>query len=92
MPKPDENCTRTHQILLVFNMRNLTIDCYGGSADRSFQAPPRKRKRPVAPTAGTPFRSKGRLGSLEDALESSLLTSKVWEELVSHFPRYSYLY
>jgi hypothetical protein len=77
--------------LLMLNMRNLAIIYYRGSADRSFQAPPRKRKRPVAPTAGTPFRSKGRLGSVEDALESTLLTSKVWDELVSHFSRYSYI-
>lgn len=45
------------------------------------QAPPKKRKRPVVPAVGTPFRGKGRLGTPEDALESDLLTPKLWDEL-----------
>lgn len=35
------------------------------------------------PTTGTPLRSRGKLGTLEDALESPLLTPKIWDELVS---------
>ncbi|KAF1351536.1 hypothetical protein EJ07DRAFT_159289 [Lizonia empirigonia] len=45
------------------------------------EAPPKKRKRPILPPSSIPSRSKGRLGTLEDALESPLFTPKVWEEL-----------
>ena len=45
------------------------------------QAPLKKRKRPVVPTIGPSLRGKGRLGSPEDALNSDLLTPKLWDEL-----------
>ncbi|KAF1352953.1 hypothetical protein EJ07DRAFT_158956 [Lizonia empirigonia] len=52
------------------------------------EAPSKKRKRPILPPSSIPSRSKGRLGTLEDALESPLLTPKVWEELVRHVFRF----
>lgn len=63
------------------------LPCRTNVTNKNSQAPPKKRKRPIVPTAGTTFRSKGRLGTLEDALESPLLTPKVWDELVSQLSR-----
>ena len=69
--------------LLVLDKRKRMLLCHDNNTDGNSQAPPKKRKRPIVPTAGTMFRSKGRLGALEDALESPLLTPRVWDELVS---------
>jgi hypothetical protein len=58
-----------------------------GCPDLTVQVPSKKRKRPLAPTASAVHRSKDGLGPYEDALDSPLLTPRVWEQLVSiHHP------
>ncbi|KAI4638014.1 hypothetical protein J4E93_010482 [Alternaria ventricosa] len=53
-----------------------------------FDAPPKKRRKLLAPTSTTAQRSVEGLGSPEDALQSPLLTSQVWEELFDIYEKH----
>ncbi|KAI4606597.1 hypothetical protein J4E83_009969 [Alternaria metachromatica] len=53
-----------------------------------FDAPPKKRRKLLAPTSTTAQRSVEGLGTPEDALQSPLLTSQVWEELFDIYEKH----
>ncbi|KAF1837257.1 hypothetical protein BDW02DRAFT_519502 [Decorospora gaudefroyi] len=52
-----------------------------GSSTADVDNPPRKRRKPLAPTVSAGPPSTHGLGTYEDALRSPLLTAQAWEEL-----------
>ncbi|CAN9190334.1 unnamed protein product [Alternaria alternata] len=53
-----------------------------------FDAPPKKRRKLLAPSSTTAQRSVEGLGTYEDALQSPLLTPQVWEELFDIYDKH----